>query len=283
MKQASLTNSYLQDTLSKTKYSSFVFIFIAGLIAPLGFAPFHMPGITILSLAFLFSALLNTSAKEGAILGLIFGLGYFGVGVSWVIVSIHDYGQLNYFFSGLATLFFVVYLSLFPALVAYFFNTIQARHNKFVTMLLFSALWCLSEFIRANLFTGFPWLLIGTTLIDTPLRSLGPVLGIYGLSLFCAFTATLLTIAVRENSIRRFFYLGLFVFLIISPSLGKDIQWTKVSMAATKIDAANPEKLKKLAAHARRRKLEFHAISAVTGEGIDELKWALAKRLRPVD
>jgi GTPase len=51
-------------------------------------------------------------------------------------------------------------------------------------------------------------------------------------------------------------------------------------VAATKIDVANPEKLKKLAAHAKRQKLEFHAVSAVTGEGIDELKWALAKRLR---
>ncbi len=51
-------------------------------------------------------------------------------------------------------------------------------------------------------------------------------------------------------------------------------------VAATKIDVANPAKLKKLAAHARRRKLEFHAISAVTGQGIEELKWALAGRLR---
>ena len=51
-------------------------------------------------------------------------------------------------------------------------------------------------------------------------------------------------------------------------------------VVATKIDAANPEKLKKLAAHAKRRKLEFHAVSAVTGEGIEELKWALAKRVR---
>lgn len=48
-------------------------------------------------------------------------------------------------------------------------------------------------------------------------------------------------------------------------------------VVATKIDDANPAKLKKLAAHAKRRKLEFHAISAVTGEGIEELKWALAK------
>ena len=52
-------------------------------------------------------------------------------------------------------------------------------------------------------------------------------------------------------------------------------------VVATKIDAVNPAKLKKLAAYAKRRKLEFHAISAVTGQGIDELKWALAKRVRP--
>jgi GTP-binding protein len=51
-------------------------------------------------------------------------------------------------------------------------------------------------------------------------------------------------------------------------------------VAATKIDSANPEKLKKLAAHVKRKKLEFHAISAVTGEGIEELKWSLARHLR---
>jgi GTP-binding protein len=53
-------------------------------------------------------------------------------------------------------------------------------------------------------------------------------------------------------------------------------------VVATKIDAANPEKLKKLKTYAKRRKLEFHAVSAVTGEGIDELKWALAKRVLPM-
>ena len=51
-------------------------------------------------------------------------------------------------------------------------------------------------------------------------------------------------------------------------------------VVATKIDAANPEKLKKLSAHVKRRKLEFHAISSATGQGIEELKWAIAKRLR---
>ncbi|MDE3188576.1 MAG: GTPase ObgE [Acidobacteriota bacterium] len=72
-------------------------------------------------------------------------------------------------------------------------------------------------------------------------------------------------------------------FKVINKELagfGHGLDEKPMIVAATKIDAANPEKLKKMAAHAKRRKLEFHAISAVTGEGIDELKWAMAKRLR---
>jgi GTPase len=64
-------------------------------------------------------------------------------------------------------------------------------------------------------------------------------------------------------------------------NFGHELLQKPMIVAATKIDAANPEKLKKLSAHAKRRKLEFHAISAVTGQGIDELKWSLARHLRP--
>ena len=54
-------------------------------------------------------------------------------------------------------------------------------------------------------------------------------------------------------------------------------------VVATKIDAANPEKLKKLTTYAKRRKHEFFAISAVTGQGIEDLKWALARLVRPAE
>src|ERR1035441_5341789 len=48
-------------------------------------------------------------------------------------------------------------------------------------------------------------------------------------------------------------------------------------LVAAKTDVANPEKLKKLAAFAKRRKLPFFAISAVSGEGIEPLKYAIAE------
>ncbi|WP_035347356.1 GTPase ObgE [Edaphobacter aggregans] len=47
-------------------------------------------------------------------------------------------------------------------------------------------------------------------------------------------------------------------------------------LVASKADVANPDKLKKLTAFAKRRKLPFYLISAVTGEGIDALKYAIA-------
>lgn len=57
-------------------------------------------------------------------------------------------------------------------------------------------------------------------------------------------------------------------------------------LVAAKADVANPDKLKKLAAMARRRKLQFFPISAVTGEGIEALKYAVADLVelhRPID
>jgi GTP-binding protein len=48
-------------------------------------------------------------------------------------------------------------------------------------------------------------------------------------------------------------------------------------LVAAKADVANPDKLKKLAAMAKRRKLNFFPISAVTGEGVEPLKYAIAE------
>jgi GTP-binding protein len=61
-----------------------------------------------------------------------------------------------------------------------------------------------------------------------------------------------------------------------SPELGDK----PMIVVGSKIDAANPKKLKELRGFARKRNLPFFAISAVTGAGIDELKYALADRVR---
>jgi GTP-binding protein len=47
-------------------------------------------------------------------------------------------------------------------------------------------------------------------------------------------------------------------------------------LVASKADAANPAKLKKLTTFAKRKHLPLYTISAVSGEGIEKLKYALA-------
>jgi GTP-binding protein len=48
-------------------------------------------------------------------------------------------------------------------------------------------------------------------------------------------------------------------------------------LVASKADVANPAKLKKLTTFAKRKKLPLFTISAVSGEGVDKLKFAMAE------
>lgn len=237
MKQPALTNPIFLDQSIRVNYIKYTLVFIAGLLGPLGFAPFHLPGLTLLGLSFLFSQILNTTAKKSAVLGFVYGLGYFGLGVSWVIISIHDYGQIDYFSAGLITLAFIVYLALFPALVALLFKLLQPKRSTLGGVILFSILWCLSEYVRSYFMTGFPWLLIGTSQIDTPLRYLAPLFGIHGLSLLCAFAATLLTYSIRTDHFKRYYYLIAFMSIMLSPSLLQSIQWTEVKKEPISVGA----------------------------------------------
>ncbi|HEY6271886.1 MAG TPA: GTPase ObgE [Terriglobales bacterium] len=62
-------------------------------------------------------------------------------------------------------------------------------------------------------------------------------------------------------------------------SFGAGLERKPMVLVATKMDVANPEKLAKLRKHAKKLKLDFYEISAVTGQGVAELKYALGKRV----
>ena len=63
-------------------------------------------------------------------------------------------------------------------------------------------------------------------------------------------------------------------------SFGHGLDEKPMVVVASKADVANPEKLKKLRAMAKRRKLPFYEISAVTGLGIDKLRYAIGDCVR---
>jgi GTP-binding protein len=62
-------------------------------------------------------------------------------------------------------------------------------------------------------------------------------------------------------------------------SFGAGLERKPMVLVAAKMDVVNPEKLAKLRKHAKKLKLDLYEISAVTGQGIAELKYGLGKRV----
>ena len=168
-----------------------------GALAVLSFAPFYHYWVAPLAVAALFAVWsAAVSPRQAAAAGFGFGLGLFGVGVSWVFISLHEFGGMPIALAVIATAGFCALLALFPAAVGFLQAAVPLRPALRFTLLV-PGLWVVLEWVRSWLFTGFPWLALGYSQVpDSPLAPLLPVLGVYGASLaaaaFAGCAATLL-------------------------------------------------------------------------------------------
>jgi apolipoprotein N-acyltransferase len=167
--------------------------FFAGALLPLAFAPFALYVLAIIAPATLLYIWIKTATPRRAFwYGWLFGIGCFGVGTSWIYVSLHDYGYMTVPLASIATVLFVLFFALFPAVNGYCLTRFFPHNNLSKLLLAFPALWVACEWIRSWFVTGFPWLLLGYSQVDSPLRSIAPIFGIYGVSFAAAFTAAVL-------------------------------------------------------------------------------------------
>ena len=170
----------------------------AGMLFPLAFAPFHWFPVAIVALALLFGVWGGMTPRRAAWRGWLFGLGQFGVGVSWVYVAIHDFGYASVVLAGFMTSLFVALLALFTALLGYAVTRLAPTPGGVQVLLVFPAGWTLFEWLRGWVFTGFPWLNAGYSQLDAPLAGLAPMVGVYGVSWAVAVSAGLLLVLLRR-------------------------------------------------------------------------------------
>ena len=161
----------------------------------LGFAPFGLYLVPIATLALLIVLWRKSDApRHAALIGFVFGLGYFLAGVSWVYVSLHDFGAMPAILAGILTLAFCCILALYPAAIGYAYFALGA-HSVVATLVVLPALWTLADWIRGWLFTGFPWLALGYAQIPSgSLAGYVPIFGIYSATFATALTAGILVI-----------------------------------------------------------------------------------------
>ena len=162
----------------------------AGALLALAFAPFDLWPLAVLAPALLFR--LWTECRRGRAFwrGWLFGVGLWGAGVYWVYFSLHHFGAAVGPLAGFLTAGFVLALALLPAVLGALVTgrPIEARGATWFLLVLPGA-WVLLEWVRSWLLTGFPWLLLGTSQVDTWLAGYGPVVGVYGIGLVLAVTA----------------------------------------------------------------------------------------------
>jgi apolipoprotein N-acyltransferase len=112
---------------------------------------------------------------------------------------------------------------------------------------MFPSAWTLTEWLRAWLFTGFPWLNLGYSQTDSPLIGFAPLVGIYGIGFLTAFCAGLLNCMVSGSGRMRSTAVVLMCAVILAGWGLNGHHWTQASGAeleATLVQGNIPQELK---------------------------------------
>ena len=182
-----------------------------GAIGVLSFAPFSYKYALVISYSYLVYKVFKSKNNSHLYDLLLWAFGYWGIGTSWIIVSIYYYGNVSFIGSislfiilsiGCITFFFLPKLLLKKVII--YKSSGLLLNVPFILILI--------ELGRYYLLGGFPWLLPGYIFLDTPYENLYSLIGVSGLSFLLYLFATANVVLLTKK-----IYLSLFnIFLFIS-------------------------------------------------------------------
>jgi len=194
MKQISITFDTLGEFFDRTSYfKKKIILLILGALSALSFAPYYFFPSYIISLSILLIITMRSRTIFIAFsYGYNFGIGHFFAGLYWIGNSfavepdVPDWaGYLMVFvLSSLLALF----IATVTGLTKYIHKNNSLKLHSLNIVLSFTVLWSVAEWLRGNIFTGFPWNLSGYLwgFSDIILQSTA-LWGIYGLGVITVF------------------------------------------------------------------------------------------------
>ncbi len=224
------------------KHARYGLALLSGASLPLAFEPFAFFPLAFITPAVLFYLWLDADRRQAILTGYLFGLGLFGVGISWVYVAIHDFGYAPVPLAVFLTALFVAFLALYYALSGYLAVRLQHslaghRHHRVLTLvLIYPAVWVSVEWFRGWFLTGFPWLNLGYSQIDNGLSGFAPLLGVYGLSWVTLLAASMLLMLLlyRNRRVQLLLLSGFIGLHLMGFGLSR-IEWTEPQGSPLKV------------------------------------------------
>lgn len=208
---------------------SAVYAFALGMASVLAFAPFNISPAILATLMGLFLLWQKSETTFDAMrIGLWFGLGMFGVGTSWLFSSMYFYSGMNIVTSALATLVFVVFLSLYLMIAGFLVAKLKQSNPQRAWIdlaVMMPMVWVLMEWVRGSWFTGFPFLLVGNTHIGTWLDGYAPVFGVLGVTWAIATSAGLFLLLLKSRMWLQ--VSAAFAFVWLTGAGLQKVQWVK--------------------------------------------------------
>ncbi|MCE2569965.1 apolipoprotein N-acyltransferase [Motilimonas eburnea] len=176
-----------------------IIAFLLGSLIPLGFAPYSYWPVVFISITGFMLLLDQRTAKEGAKLGFLFAMGMYVFGISWIHVSMDLFGGMPAIATWSLMALLCAYLALFTLLVGYVCQRFSLP-TRWQYGLFIPVVWLLFDWFRGHFLTGFPWLWLGYSQIDSPLAGYAPILGVQGVTLAVMLISGLLTIAIKQRT-----------------------------------------------------------------------------------
>ena len=175
------------------KILNFIIPALFGLIGIFAFAPFSIKFLIFISYGYLIRLLIS---NNNGVFWKVFcwGLGHWGFGMSWIIVSVYYYGETTIAISSIIYILLIVILTLIftsPLLILKSALSLTKINNNFFCILFISSILAISEFSRYFFLNGVPWLIPGNIFLDTISQNIYPIFGVTAASFFIYFICAL--------------------------------------------------------------------------------------------